>query len=72
MKATTIKSFILNGKALVVTVMFLAAGNMEAASRRFLPIEGGPIEREWIPKIIGRFFELISAVASGVLEIPPG
>ena len=70
MKATTIKSFLSNGKALGVTAMLLVAGNMEAATR-FLPIEGGPVEREWIPRVIGRLFELARVVISGVLDIPP-
>lgn len=71
MKATTIKSFVSNGKALAVTAMFLAAGNMEAVTR-FRGIESGPVEREWIPRIIGRLFESISVVISGVLSGPVG
>lgn len=72
MKATTIKSFLFNAKALGVTAMFLMAGNLEAATRRFLPIESSPVEREWIPKIVGRLFEAISVFVSGVIQVPPG
>lgn len=72
MKATTIKSFIFNAKALGFTLFFLLAGNVEAASRRFLPIEGTPVEREWIPKLVGRLFESISVFLSGVIGLPPG
>lgn len=72
MKATTIKSFVFNAKALGVTAMFLMAGNLEATTRRFLPIEGTPVEREWIPRFVGRLFEAISVFVSGVVQLPPG
>ena len=70
MKATMIKSLVFNTKALAFTAMLLVAGNAQAVTR-FIPIEGGPVEREWIPRIIGRLFEVARVVISGVLEIPP-
>ncbi len=71
MKATTIKSFVSNGKAVAVATMLFAAGNAEAVTR-FRLIEGGPVEREWIPRIVGRLFEGISHFISAVINVPIG